>query len=191
MEFLKYAAFLQIKSGASRLLSTSWIRCRFLVSGTWDCTDTKQLPWAEVRKEMTQEKGLDPTVADKIGQYVKQKGAGQEGKHDPSSPHSALISSAIRGTEATAITPGRFCSRVEQERESRIIGDDHPLHPPAIVRRPRQGMLKSLTSTLADRTRRRSHSICLLPVVSTTTLASSMKQSSKPLLLLVSNKRTP
>ena len=40
-----------------------------------------QLPWAEVKKEMTQEKGLDPTVADKIGQYVKHKGTGLEGKH--------------------------------------------------------------------------------------------------------------
>lgn len=40
-----------------------------------------QLPWEEVKKEMTQEKGLDPTVADKIGQYVKLKGAGLEGEH--------------------------------------------------------------------------------------------------------------
>ena len=40
----------------------------------------------EVKKEMTQEKGLDPAVADKIGQYVKQKGTSQEGKHDPPIP---------------------------------------------------------------------------------------------------------
>jgi histidyl-tRNA synthetase len=33
-----------------------------------------QLPWAEVKKEMTEEKGLDPVVADKIGEYVKHKG---------------------------------------------------------------------------------------------------------------------
>jgi histidyl-tRNA synthetase len=33
-----------------------------------------QLPWAEVKKEMTDEKGLDPAVADKIGEYVKHKG---------------------------------------------------------------------------------------------------------------------
>jgi histidyl-tRNA synthetase len=37
-----------------------------------------KLPWEEVKKEMTQEKGLDPTVADKIGQYVKLKGVGLE-----------------------------------------------------------------------------------------------------------------
>lgn len=33
-----------------------------------------QLPWAEVKKEMTEEKGLDGAVADKIGEYVKHKG---------------------------------------------------------------------------------------------------------------------
>ncbi|GAA96629.1 uncharacterized protein L969DRAFT_94918 [Mixia osmundae IAM 14324] len=31
-------------------------------------------PWAEVREEMTGEKGLDPAVADRIGEYVKLKG---------------------------------------------------------------------------------------------------------------------
>ncbi|KAF8066870.1 hypothetical protein FPV67DRAFT_1496776 [Lyophyllum atratum] len=33
-----------------------------------------KLPWAEVKKEMTEEKGLDPAIADKIGEYVKHKG---------------------------------------------------------------------------------------------------------------------
>ncbi|CAA7269768.1 unnamed protein product [Cyclocybe aegerita] len=33
-----------------------------------------KLPWAEVKLEMTEEKGLDPSVADKIGEYVKHKG---------------------------------------------------------------------------------------------------------------------
>ena len=31
-------------------------------------------PWEDVRKEMTEEKGLDPEVADRIGEYVKLKG---------------------------------------------------------------------------------------------------------------------
>ncbi|CAE1246564.1 HARS [Acanthosepion pharaonis] len=31
-------------------------------------------PWLDVRKEMTEEKGLDPDVADAIGEYVKLKG---------------------------------------------------------------------------------------------------------------------
>ncbi|KAI1790933.1 histidyl-tRNA synthetase [Ganoderma leucocontextum] len=33
-----------------------------------------KLPWADVKKEMTEEKGLDPAIADKIGEYVKHKG---------------------------------------------------------------------------------------------------------------------
>ncbi|KAF7288157.1 Histidyl-tRNA synthetase [Mycena chlorophos] len=33
-----------------------------------------KLPWSEVKKEMTAEKGLDEEVADKIGEYVKHKG---------------------------------------------------------------------------------------------------------------------
>jgi len=33
-----------------------------------------KLPWSEVKKEMTEEKGLDATSADKIGEYVKHKG---------------------------------------------------------------------------------------------------------------------
>ncbi|KAG0044215.1 Cytoplasmic and mitochondrial histidine tRNA synthetase [Gryganskiella cystojenkinii] len=33
-----------------------------------------KLPWLEVRKEMTEEKGLDPAVADLIGEYVQHKG---------------------------------------------------------------------------------------------------------------------
>ncbi|KAI9886793.1 MAG: putative ubiquinone biosynthesis monooxygenase [Watsoniomyces obsoletus] len=31
-------------------------------------------PWSEVRREMTEEKGLDPQVADNIGEYVNQRG---------------------------------------------------------------------------------------------------------------------
>ncbi|ESK93633.1 histidyl-trna synthetase [Moniliophthora roreri MCA 2997] len=31
-------------------------------------------PWSEVKREMTEEKGLDPAVADRIGEYVKHKG---------------------------------------------------------------------------------------------------------------------
>lgn len=33
-----------------------------------------QSPWAEVRREMTEEKHLDPAVADQIGEFVKLKG---------------------------------------------------------------------------------------------------------------------
>ncbi|WWC87905.1 uncharacterized protein L201_002805 [Kwoniella dendrophila CBS 6074] len=37
-----------------------------------------KLPWADVKKEMTVEKGLDEKVADKIGQYVGLKGPGYD-----------------------------------------------------------------------------------------------------------------
>ncbi|KAL1406373.1 Cytoplasmic and mitochondrial histidine tRNA synthetase [Vanrija albida] len=37
-----------------------------------------KLPWADVKKEMTVEKGLDEKVADRIGQYVGLKGKGRE-----------------------------------------------------------------------------------------------------------------
>jgi histidyl-tRNA synthetase len=33
-----------------------------------------KMPWADVKKEMTEEKGLDPAIADRIGEYVKLKG---------------------------------------------------------------------------------------------------------------------
>ncbi|KIN94445.1 hypothetical protein M404DRAFT_17224 [Pisolithus tinctorius Marx 270] len=33
-----------------------------------------KVPWSDVKKEMTEEKGLSPEVADKIGEYVKHKG---------------------------------------------------------------------------------------------------------------------
>ncbi|KAI8928773.1 hypothetical protein BC831DRAFT_447338 [Entophlyctis helioformis] len=34
-----------------------------------------KMPWEDVRKEMTEEKGLEPAVADRIGEYVKLKGS--------------------------------------------------------------------------------------------------------------------
>ncbi|OCF57888.1 histidyl-tRNA synthetase [Kwoniella mangroviensis CBS 10435] len=37
-----------------------------------------KLPWSDVKKEMTVEKGLDEKVADKIGQYVGLKGPGHD-----------------------------------------------------------------------------------------------------------------
>lgn len=44
---------------------------------------------------MTQEKGLDSTVADKIGQYVKLKGAGLKGEHlHPLAPLSQFLTRA-------------------------------------------------------------------------------------------------
>ncbi|BEJ16155.1 hypothetical protein CspHIS471_0507600 [Cutaneotrichosporon sp. HIS471] len=47
-----------------------------MISSAVDKLD--KLPWADVKKEMTVEKGLDETVADRIGQYVGLKGKGRE-----------------------------------------------------------------------------------------------------------------
>jgi hypothetical protein len=49
------------------------------VSDRFDCPFSPhfvplQMPWSDVKKEMTEEKGLNPDVADKIGEYVKHKG---------------------------------------------------------------------------------------------------------------------
>jgi histidyl-tRNA synthetase len=32
-----------------------------------------ELPWVNAKKEVTAEKGLDTAIADKIGEYMKQK----------------------------------------------------------------------------------------------------------------------
>lgn len=37
-----------------------------------------KLPWEAVKKEMTEEKGLEPSIADKIGEYVRMKGSVKE-----------------------------------------------------------------------------------------------------------------
>lgn len=39
-------------------------------------------PWAEVKKEMVEEKGLEEAVADKIGEYVKHKGKRVRSRRD-------------------------------------------------------------------------------------------------------------
>ncbi|KAJ1796321.1 Cytoplasmic and mitochondrial histidine tRNA synthetase [Coemansia sp. RSA 2399] len=46
-----------------------------MISSAVDKLD--KLPWADVRKEMTEEKGLDGDVADRIGEYVQLKGAAE------------------------------------------------------------------------------------------------------------------
>lgn len=89
MESFKCVVSPRKRSGASRRLSTSLTRCCLSVAGSRDRAHETQLPWAEVKKEMTQEKGLDSTIADEIGQYVMLKGAGVEGGHRRSpTPHS-------------------------------------------------------------------------------------------------------
>jgi histidyl-tRNA synthetase len=49
-------------------------RCRNPRSTTFTTNSTPQSPWTEVKREMTEEKGLSEDVADKIGEYVNFKG---------------------------------------------------------------------------------------------------------------------
>jgi hypothetical protein len=55
-----------------------------------------KLPWADVKKEMTEEKGLDSSVADRIGEYVKLQGVGSEGvMHCPPSIQELLLTTIL------------------------------------------------------------------------------------------------
>ncbi|KAF9078693.1 hypothetical protein BDP27DRAFT_1310025 [Rhodocollybia butyracea] len=58
-----------------------------------------KLPWVEVKKEMTEEKGLDPAVADKIGEYVKHKGGPELLEKLFADPKLSADSSAKQGLE--------------------------------------------------------------------------------------------
>lgn len=82
--FSRFAVFPPTRSAPSPLPSTSSTRYipltlplfsffSFLCSIP-DSLGPAQLPWEDVRKEMTEEKGLAPASADAIGEYVKLKG---------------------------------------------------------------------------------------------------------------------
>ena len=70
----KCAVSLLTKSAQSHLRLTSLTKYGAAYLTRIQSLTSLQLPWAEVKKEMTEEKGLDPSVADKIGEYVKHKG---------------------------------------------------------------------------------------------------------------------
>ncbi|KAG6856483.1 hypothetical protein H0H87_003951 [Tephrocybe sp. NHM501043] len=65
-----------------------------------------KLPWAEVKKEMTEEKGLDPAVADKIGEYVKLKGGPELLEKLKADPALTANTSASQGLADMAILFG-------------------------------------------------------------------------------------
>ncbi|KAF9344844.1 Cytoplasmic and mitochondrial histidine tRNA synthetase [Mortierella sp. AD094] len=58
-----------------------------------------KLPWDEVRKEMTEEKGLDPKAADLIGEYVRLKGGEELLERLYSDPKLSNNSSAMEGLD--------------------------------------------------------------------------------------------
>lgn len=61
--------------------------------------ETFQVPWAEVRNEMTQEKGLDETIADKIGEYIKMSGSTELIDELQKNEHLNKIPSVTKGLE--------------------------------------------------------------------------------------------
>ena len=66
----------RIRFEQSPQLSINWTRV-VTIDSDYDYKRVyalSQMPWVEVKKEMTDEKGLDSAVADKIGEYVKHKG---------------------------------------------------------------------------------------------------------------------
>ncbi|KAG6876135.1 hypothetical protein C0992_000784 [Termitomyces sp. T32_za158] len=65
-----------------------------------------KLPWADVKKEMTEEKGLDGAVADKIGEYVKLKGGPELLEKLKADPILTANASASQGIADMAILFG-------------------------------------------------------------------------------------
>lgn len=63
----------------------------------------QQSPWADVRREMIEEKGLDETVADKIGEYVQLSGNVELVDKLLQNEHLNKVPSAVAGLEATKL----------------------------------------------------------------------------------------
>ena len=62
-----------------------------------------QSPWTEVRREMTEDKGLDPDVADKIGEYVQLKGSRELLEKLASDSNLSANESAKKGVDLSRI----------------------------------------------------------------------------------------
>lgn len=62
-----------------------------------------QSPWAEVRREMIEEKGLDELVADKIGEYVRLNGNVELVNQLLQNDHLVKSRSAVAGLQATKL----------------------------------------------------------------------------------------
>ncbi|KAF2463215.1 histidyl-tRNA synthetase [Lindgomyces ingoldianus] len=60
-------------------------------------------PWEEVRREMVNEKGLDPTIADKIGEYVQLRGGRELVTKLQEMPEVGANASAKQGLEEMAL----------------------------------------------------------------------------------------
>lgn len=63
----------------------------------------QQSPWVDVRREMIEEKGLDETVADKIGEYVQLSGNIELVDKLLQNEHLNKVPAAVAGLEATKL----------------------------------------------------------------------------------------
>lgn len=83
----------------------------------------QQSPWSDVKKEMTEEKGLDPVVADKIGEYVKHKGA-----YPYVHEMGCRLSIVNRWTCPPGAADSRCHAHGQPERQTRPQRYGHPFH---------------------------------------------------------------
>ena len=74
-----------------------------------------KMAWSDVKQEMTDEKGLDPAVADKIGEYVKHKGASSSFLPPPCA--NSRVPLVLRRARATRDPSSRRGADGEPERE--------------------------------------------------------------------------
>ena len=63
------------------------------------CVRVSQAEWEEVRKEIVEEKGLEETVADTIGEYVKLNGRFELLERLTSDQRLLAVASAVAGLE--------------------------------------------------------------------------------------------
>lgn len=75
-----------------------------------------QSPWAEVRKEMIEEKGLDDVTADKIGEYVQLSGSTALVDELLKNEHLSKVASATKGLEAMKLLL-QYCNILGLEKK--------------------------------------------------------------------------
>ncbi|KRF78145.1 uncharacterized protein Dvir_GJ15372, isoform B [Drosophila virilis] len=66
-------------------------------------------PWAEVRKEMVEEKGLDGATADRIGEYVRLSGGAELVEQLLADPKLKAVPNAVKGLEGMQLLL-KYCS---------------------------------------------------------------------------------
>lgn len=75
-----------------------------------------QSPWADVRREMIEEKGLDEVVADKIGEYVQLNGNTELVDELLKNEHLTKVPAAVAGLEAIKLLLN-YCNILGLQKE--------------------------------------------------------------------------